>query len=971
MPHLTHLRVDHLESPLALARRTPRFAWWIEASDSEAVAQQAYRIVVSTSKGEVVADTGWVASAGSVTVTVPGFEGVPGAEYGWELSVRLGCSGGTTSGDTSGTRHHPAAHEPGNGTHDAQPTGNAEPAAHHDPAEELHARGSFGIGLDSWNSPWFEPQQEPVVEEGPLALGPEAFAEAAVAGPPATRLHPPRYLRQAFTLDAVPLKARLHITSQGVNAPSLNGVPASDGLLAPGYESYQHAISVHTHDVTGLLGAGENVLGVVLGDGWYAGRISILGRSTQYGRILRATWRLEVEYADRSTTMVTPDHTVRSSRGPIDWSDIFIGERHDARLAVDGWDASGFDASAWQAGRVLPANAEEVAVALVPFTGEPIRRVRELPVASILSTPAGETVLDFGQVIAGRVRMTVRGDAGTVVRLEHTEVVDADGNFLDNILGVNKDQADEYVLAGDPHGETWEPLFTFHGFRFVKLVGYPGDPRAEDFTAVVIANDLEQTASFSSSDARLDRLVENTVWSQRSNFLAVPTDCPQRERAGWTGDLQIFAPTAATLMGVAAFLDRWLANVRIDQRAHDGVVPIIVPLPPAMDDPVASDDGLFDIRAAAGWGDAITIAPWALYRHYGDIRFLADNLEAMRAWVDHQTASAADVLPPRLQDAALADRQRANHALLWNGPFNFGDWLAPSTLVGGDDEFQAMMNAPRLTAELTGPLFQLLSLDLLADAASELGDDGLADACREHAQKVRAAFVAEYVEPDGRIRPDLQGIYVLALAFDAVPADRRQRVVDRLVALIHEAGDHLDTGFVSVPYLLDVLWENGHRDLARTLLHQDTAPSWLYEVEHGATTIWETWHAVHEDGTVDRVSMNHYAFGCVVDWMMRRIAGIDLIEPGYRRARIAPDLDGRLERCRAHVDTPYGRLAVEWSRRDDGASVTVTVPVGISVDVELPEGWSAAGRRTLGHGMHRLDARPLVTARAPALRRNF
>ncbi|MGN6198435.1 family 78 glycoside hydrolase catalytic domain [Humibacter sp.] len=928
MPHLTHLRVDHLENPLALARRSPRFAWRIDASDSEAVAQLVYRIVVSTSKGEPVADTGWVASADSVAVSVPGFEGEPGAEYEWDLSVRVGRDGEDT--------------------------------------EEVHSRGSFGIGLDSWDAPWFEPQQEPVVEEGPLSIGPEAFAEAAATAPLAERLHPPRFLRQAFTLGADPVRARLRITSQGVNSPSLNGAPASDGVLAPGYESYQHAISVHTHDVTALLHGGENVLGVVLGDGWYAGRISILGRSAQYGRILRATWSLEVELADGTTTVVIPDDTVRSSRGPIDWSDIFIGERHDARRTVDGWDAPGFDASTWQAGRVLAAGAEEVAVALVPFTGEPIRRVRGLPVAGILSTPAGETVLDFGQVLAGRVRMTVRGEAGTVVRLEHAEVVDADGNFLDNILGVNKDQADEYVLAGDPEGETWEPLFTFHGFRYVKLIGYPGEPRPEDFTAVVIANDLEQTASFASSDARLDRLVENTVWSQRSNFLAVPTDCPQRERAGWTGDLQIFAPTAATLMGVAAFLDRWLANVRIDQKAHDGVVPIIVPLPPAMDDPEpVSDDDLFNIRAAAGWGDAITIAPSALYRHYGDIRFLADNLEAMRAWVDHQTASAAEVLPRRLADADLTDEQRANHALLWNGPLNFGDWLAPSTLEGGEDEFQAMMKAPLLTAELTGPLFQILSLDLLAASASELGENELADACHEHAGKVRAAFAAEYVEADGRIHPDLQGIYVLALAFDAVPADRRQAVVDRLVELIHEAGDHLDTGFVSVPYLLDVLWENGHRDLARTLLHQDTAPSWLYEVDHGATTIWEAWHAVHEDGTVDRVSMNHYAFGCVVDWMMRRVAGIELVEPGYRSTRIAPDLDGRLDRCEAHVDTPYGRLAVEWNRQDDAAWITVTVPVGVTAEVELPESWSADGDLTLRHGVHRLNARrqaALVTA---------
>jgi alpha-L-rhamnosidase len=350
----------------------------------------------------------------------------------------------------------------------------------------------------------------------------------------------------------------------------------------------------------------------------------------------------------------------------------------------------------------------------------------------------------------------------------------------------------------------------------------------------------------------------------------------------------------------------------------------------------------------------VTIAPWELYRHYGDPRFLSDNLDAMTAWVEHQTKDAAVTLPPRLHDAPLSERQRANHALLWNGRMNFGDWLAPSTLASGDDEFEAMMLAPKLTAELTGPLFQLRSLDLLAAAADELGDDAEATRRRAHAAEVRRAFAEEYIADDGRIIPDMQGVYVLALAFDAVPADRKAAVVDRLVALIHAAGDHLDTGFVSVPFLLDVLWENGHAELARTLLHQDSAPSWLYEVDHGATTIWEAWHAVHEDGTVDRVSMNHYAFGCVVDWIMRRQAGIDLVAPGYARWRIAPDLDGRLDHCGAHVDTPFGRLAVDWSRDRDAASLTITVPPGTTGEVVVPDAWRLDGEPEHGAGTHTL-----------------
>ena len=911
---LTDLRADHLVAPLALRRTTPRLSWRVEG-DGVDPTPRAHRLRIRDRAGlGSVHDSGWV--EGSSPAAEPaGFRGEPGHEYDWEVAVR---------------------------------TADGRVAA---------AASRFGIGLADWDAPWAEPEQERVREDGPLLLTPEAFAGGGDASPPGERLHPPRHLRQRFDLPAAPVSARLRITSQGVHHPTLNGRPVSDEVLAPGYESYQHEISVMTHDVTDLLTAGANVLGVVLGDGWFAGRISILGRSAQYGDLLRATWRLEADLPDGSRVVVRPDESVRSGRGPIDWSDIFIGERYDARAAVDGWDRPDGDERAiasWTPCALVP-----VEVPLVPFVGEPIRRVRELPVQEVLTTPSGDTVLDFGQVVAGRVRLRVRGERGTVIRLEHAEVVDADGDFLDNILGVNKDQADEYVLSGDADGEEWEPLFTFHGFRYVRLTGYPGVPDPADFTAVVIANDLEQTASFSSSDPRLDRLVENTIWSQRANFLAVPTDCPQRERAGWTGDLQIFAPTAATLMGVAAFLDRWLANVRIDQRAHDGVVPIIVPMPPAMDDPEHPNAGLMDIRAAAGWGDAITIAPWALYRHYGDPRFLRDNLDAMAAWVAHQTADAAAVLPVGLAEADLSAERLARQRLLWNGRMNFGDWLAPSTLVRDGsselDEFNAMMVAPMLTAELTGPLFQIRSLDLYA-AAEALGEKDRAAEARAHAADVRAAFAAEYVADDGRIGPDLQGIAVLALAFDAVPDHLRPRVVERLVSLVHAAGDHLDTGFVSVPFLLDVLWDNGHADLARTLLRQDSAPSWLYEVDHGATTIWESWHAVHEDGTVDRVSMNHYAFGCVVDWIVRRQAGIAAVEPGYAATALQPDLDGPLDRCRAHVDTVHGRIEIDWRRDEDSAEIAVRLPIGVEGRLSLAGGWVTDGPVILSAGRHRLRA---------------
>ncbi len=919
VPCLARLRVDHLEAPLALTRVSPGFSWRIDAPGHAGLAQRAYRIVVSDgASGRAVADTGVCAGADCIAVRVPGFAGRPGADYTWRLEVWL--------------------------------TGADEPLA---------AAARFGIAHRGWAADWIEPQQPRVVAEGPTNPHPEAVARAcaAVKGVPmGQRLHPPRRLRHAFALAAAPRRAVLRITSQGVHRASLNGQAVDDALLAPGYESYELSMPVVSHDVTALLAVGSNVLGVELADGWWAGRISFLGRSAQYGDLLRASWQLEIEHADGRHETLTPTATeVLASRGPIDWSDLFIGERRDARREEPGWDRPGFapaDPAAW-----TPCRAVAFDGPVHPFHGEPVRRVMELPACRVWTTPGGDVLADFGQVIAGRVRLNVRGPRGSVVRLEHFEALGPDGNPAHNIFGFAKDQADEFVLAGDPAGESWEPAFTFHGFRYVRILGWPGTPAAQDLCAVVIASDLETTAGLRSSDARIDQLFRNIVWSQRGNFLAVPTDCPQRERAGYTGDMQIFAEAAATLMHVPAFLERWLADLRRDQVRRDGGVSVILPEPPAMGADFGAGTIFGQIRTPAGWADAVTIVPWALYRHYGDRRFLEDNLDAMRAWVAFQTAQAASRNPARLDGTPLSPERAARHALLWNGGLHFGDWLAPSTMEGFDEHpGDAILRAPLRTSELVGPAFQVCSLELLARVEAELGHVEEAARLQARLAAVRAAFAAEYLGEDGALSPDLQGMYVLALAFGLAPEALRPRLVARLVELVHRAGDHLDTGFLSVPYLLDVLWDHGERELARRLLMQDTAPSWLYEVAMGATTVWEAWHAVREDGTVEPVSLNHYAFGCVVDWVMRRQAGIELTAPGYRTTRIAPDLEGPLSSCAAHVDTPYGRLAVTWERTPGGARLAVEVPVGVTAQVELPAGWRTGDPGQLSHGHHTLHA---------------
>jgi len=896
------LRVEHLVEPIAVAGRAPRFSWIADH------AQTRYRLVVADAAGRRVWDSGRVESAETSLVAYAGEPLAAGVDYAWTVeswageSIRRGVS-------RFGTAPDPAA----------------------------------------WDAPWIEPVQEPtLVERWSLSdwirgAGPDTPAEE--------RLRPVQVLRQRFVLDAAPVRARLRMTARGVYSAWLGGARVGDEVLAPGFDSYRHRISVQSYDVTDRLVVGENVLAVALADGWWAGRIGLTGSSAQFGDRLSATWRLELSFAGGREHVVRSGDDVRSAPGPWTHADLFVGERFDALSAIAGWETPGFDDARW-----TPVQDRGVdAAALVPFRGEPVRRVLTLPAVDVRETPEG-WVADFGQVIAGRVRLTLRDlPPGREVVVEHTETLDADGAWFGNIVGIDKDQADAYVSAGEAEA-VWEPEFTFHGFRYARIRG-AGAVRAADVVAVVISSDLEYAGRFSTSDPRVNRLHENVVWSQRANFLAVPTDCPQRERAGWTGDAQVFAPAATNNAGVAAFLARWLDNLRADQ-LNDGRIPITSPRSPFDAEAAASAQGLGAIVAAAGWSDAIVLVPWTLYERYGDLRVLEENYEAMLAWIGYQTRTAATQL--RDEHAGASAERRARQALLYNTGDHFGDWLTPSTLEGRPLH-EAIGIAPALTAELVAPMFQAHTLTLAARIAGILGK-AEAQELQAHAERVRAAFAAEYIGEDGSLPVELQGPYALALGLDLVPARLRQAGGDRLAALVRARGNRLDTGFLSTPYLLDALWDTGHRDLARAVLLQPDVPSWLYEVDRGATTVWEAWDAIAADGAVRAVSFNHYAFGCVDDWLFRRIAGIRSTSPGWRTAVVAPDFDAGFDHVDAAIPTPYGRLAVEWTREGDDVVVRAGVPFGVAADLVVD---GVATRLPPGDSVHRAAGRaPRTTVRS-------
>ncbi|MFH5879437.1 family 78 glycoside hydrolase catalytic domain [Arthrobacter sp. NA-172] len=893
----TGVRVEHLVEPLGLDTARPRFSWVPEEAR-----QNAYEIEVEDRAGSCVWATGRMDSPESVLIQYDGEVLRSNTAYIWR--VRAWAEDSPAPGDWTSSRF--------------------ETGLLHD-----------GDWLAQWVTP---PQESGQVERWSLndwIMGrkPEAAPE--------DRLRPVQLLRQEFIVGEGLARARAYVTARGSYSLRLNGAEADDQVLAPGFDSYTHRLSAQCYDVTDLLSVGGNALGLALADGWWAGRIGLTGSSAQWGDLTSAIWQVHLEYDDGSSAVVLSGPEVRCSAGPWRYADLFVGEYFDRRAEPADWDRPAFDDRQWWPAAV----GDEASARIVPFSGEPVRRVATVDPVLVTGSPDEGFVVDFGQVIAGRVRLTLPyTERGQTVTIEHTETLDAHGEWFINIDGINKEQTDVYIAAGLPGGETFEPTFTFHGFRYARLRGLAVQPTRDELAAIVIASDLEAAGGFHSSDERLNRLHENVLWSQRANFLSVPTDCPQRERAGWTGDIAAYAPAAANNARVAPFLTRWLRNLRADQ-LPDGQVPIYSPRSPFDAEEAETGSGLGAIVSSAGWGDAIAIVPWTLYERYEDLRVLEENYDAMCRWIEYQRQAATE-LPASLTGDSLSHERRGRQALLYNAGAHFGDWLTPSTLAGRPLH-EAIGIAPALTAELVAPMFQAQTLTLAERTARVLRKDDDAVDFSRRAAAVRKAFCEEYIDGDGRLPVHLQGLYVLAIAFAMVPEPLRDRMAEHLAALVTENGGRLDTGFLSTPHLLDALWDTGHRDLARNLLWQSELPSWLYQVDRGATSIWEAWDAIAPDGSVRAVSFNHYAFGCVDDWFFRRLAGIRQTSPGYRSVVVEPDFECGLDHVSAHLDTPYGTIAVEWDLHDGGAELSVSIPFQIEArlitsdgEVPLPPGTS-------------------------------
>ncbi|SIT02998.1 alpha-L-rhamnosidase [Alicyclobacillus vulcanalis] len=765
---------------------------------------------------------------------------------------------------------------------------------------------------EDWEAHWIEPIQKPASEEKMVSV------LDVVSGNVATKtlqeqeadLRPPQLIRRAFRVVRSVRKARLYITSRGVYRAEINGMKVGQAEFSPDFTPYDKYLKYQTYDVTACIKPGVNAIGIVLADGWYIGRIHFAGHSCHYGNKLALLLQLEIEYEDGSTEVISTDTSFRCHTGPWLYADLFIGEKYDARLEIQGWSSPDFDDSEW----FKCVYSEDGPACIRAQYGPVVRAMERLSPIQIYVSSDGSQIVDFGQVIAGRIRLRLNVPEGTEIRIEHSEAVDTDGQFIRNIVGRNKEQTDIYITSGRGD-EVYEPAFTYHGFRYVRITGCPTRIQLDDVEAVVLYSDMKLTGSFRCSDERLNRLHSNIQWTQKSNMVSIPTDCPTRERAGWTGDVQVFAPTATFNMHVFAFLRRWLLMVRLEQ-LPDGRVPNHVPAGRYLE----FESGPLGI-SSAGWGDAIIIVPWVLYQRYGDISILEENYEAMGRWLSYVRSQAEQ-------------ESDGHRRYLWNHGFHFGDWMIPSLVMENNNGLGPIASA-EATGELVATCFYAYSCKLMSEIADIIGRPGDAVFYRQLYSHIRQAFEKEYVDDSGRLSAHFQGTYVLALYMDMVSSNLRGRMVEQLVRLIECNGWRLDTGFLATPFLMDVLCDAGRPDIAYRLLWQERCPSWLYEINCGATTVWESWDAVSPNGDVKLVSQNHVAFGCIGDWMYRRLGGLKPLMPGFKEFIVEPDVMCGLDFVGICHDTPYGIIKLEWRRSMEIVNLSLRVPANTHAIVRV------------------------------------
>ncbi|MBO7746418.1 family 78 glycoside hydrolase catalytic domain [Paenibacillus sp. MWE-103] len=867
------LRTEYLTDPVGIDAPRPRLGWLLGA-DFRGAAQSACRVLVASAtellaEGKAdVWDSGRLASDRPGPVAYGGPPLLSGRRYVWKAMAWDG---------------------------DGRESPWSEP-------------GSWTMGLLSradWTGAW---------------VGLKSAHKPTHAEP-----KPAAYVRGAFRTEGGGRvrRAVLHCAVLGAYELHVNGRRIGEGTLLPDWTDYNVRLHYQTFDVTGEVAEGDNALALLLGHGWYSGYIGMFGYQ-RYGQDPRALVQLNLEYEDGSRQSVVSGTDWKASFGALTATDFQMGETYDARLEAAGWTGAGFDDAAWPAAQRFYDFKGRLRGAVMP----PVSAVAELAPASVVRKPDGRYLLDMGQNMVGRLRLTLRGAAGDVVTVRHGEMLDAAGELYTDNLRLAR-QIDVYTLKGDGP-ETFEPHFTLHGFRYAEIAGCGDDFGAADAAGVVYATALAKTGSLETSDPLLNRLLRNIEWTQRGNFVSVPTDCPQRdERLGWSGDAQVFFRTAAYFADAAPFFAKWMADLADAQRptgAFTDFAPFI-----AGGKTEHGGDMTYDHTASAGWGDAGVLIPWMMYRTYGDTAIIEAHFDAMARWIGF----LRDLRPGHLREDLP----------------QFGDWLSLAEARGPSG---LPNTAPFSTTpyDVFGTAYYAHSADLLSRMAAIIGRTAEAERYARLFAEIKAAFNAAYVDAEGRIKGDTQAAYALALGMELLPEPKRPYAVRRILELLEANGWHMTTGIHGTKYLLAALVEAGHEDAAFRLLNQREYPSWFYSVLQGATTIWERWDGWTEERGFQRPGMNsfnHYALGAVGEWLFRFVGGIDLDpeRPGFRHIRIQPRIGGGLEHADCRYDSAAGPIVCRWRTAAGRLELDAEIPAGATAEVRIPR---RAGRRVTESG---------------------
>jgi alpha-L-rhamnosidase len=741
------------------------------------------------------------------------------------------------------------------------------------------------------------------------------------------KFQPVSYLRRKFDLQKEINEVKLHITALGLYKGFLNGKPITEQVFMPGFTYYKKRLQYQTYDVTLLLKKGNNVISVMLGDGWYRGKIGIFSKRNFYGEKTKLAAVLNISFADGTTETITTDDQWKVTQdGPIRKSDWKDGEIYDARRELTGWMDPDYDDSSWHG--VYPGKYNGV---IVPSEGEKIVE-HERFTPEVLKTPEGSTILNFKQNLFGYVEFTVTGKSGLKVKLTHGEALDEKGNFTlknliaNGLLGARGNfQEIEYILKDGT--QTYKPSFTAHGFQYVKVENWPEEVKPENFTSIAVYSDMEQIGEFECSNTLINQLVSNSRWSQKSNFVDIPTDCPQRERAGWTGDISCYSPTASYLMNVDKFLAKWLKDVAL-QQTENGLVGSIVPdvgLPSFMD-------------GAAGWADAIIIVPYVLYQAYGNQKVLEDQYESMVKWI-----------------AFLENRAKKTHRSRWfkKNPyknytidygFHWGEWQEPGRPMS-KDAVKGFFNPDFEVATA----YYAHSADLMVKIATALGKSEDAEKYRTLFENIKKGYRYNYTI-NGIVDSDRQCKYVRPVAFNLISEEEKIANITKLNEIVKENEYKIGTGFLTTPSVLQMLADFGFIETAYCMLENEERPGWLYAVKKGASTIWENWNGIDDKGK-PADSFNHYLMGSVTGFLFSHVAGIRPLEPGYEKVQIKP-LPGRtLTFVNCSYVSAAGLIKSSWKIEDKKFNLNIEVPV--ETEVHLPDGTV----QQVSKGMHEFSCK--------------